>query len=54
MESGVLSEPPPDMRVQPTRRPSLRSGRSLYSLGSPLNAHPLGDLTGSRWMADQL
>jgi len=35
---------PPNMAFQRTRRPSLRSGRSLRSLGSPLNAYPLGDL----------
>jgi hypothetical protein len=29
------------MALQRTRRPSLRSGRSLRSLGSPLNAYPL-------------
>jgi hypothetical protein len=34
------------MRVQRTRRPSLRSGRSRRSLGSPLTRHPLGN-TGS-------
>ena len=28
----------PNMALQRTRRPSLRSGRSLRSLGSPLNA----------------
>ena len=32
------------MAFQRTRRPSLRSGRSLRSLGSPLNAYPLGAL----------
>ena len=30
------------MALQRTRRPRLRSGRSLCSLGSPLNAQPLG------------
>ena len=30
------------MALQRTRRPRLRSGRSLRSLGSPLNAYPLG------------
>jgi hypothetical protein len=30
------------MALQRTRRPRLRSGRSLCSLGSPLNARPLG------------
>jgi len=33
---------PPDMALQRTRRPGIRSGRSLCSLGSPLNARPLG------------
>jgi hypothetical protein len=28
--------------LQRTRRPRIRSGRSLRSLGSPLNARPLG------------
>ena len=37
-----LAMPPPNMAFQRTRRPSLRSGRSLRSLGSPLNALPLG------------
>jgi hypothetical protein len=32
----------PNMALQRTRRPRLRSGRSLCSLGSPLNAQPLG------------
>jgi hypothetical protein len=32
------------MALQRTRRPRLRSGRSLCSLGSPLNAQPLGRL----------
>ena len=36
------SAPSPNMAFQRTRRPSLRSGRSLRSLGSPLNALPLG------------
>jgi hypothetical protein len=30
------------MAFQRTRRPSLRSGRSLRSLGSPLNAYLFG------------
>jgi len=30
------------MRVQRTRRPSLRSGRSRCSLGSPLTRYPFG------------
>jgi len=33
---------PPNMALQRTRRPRFRSGRSLRSLGSPLNARPLG------------
>jgi hypothetical protein len=33
--------PPHNMALQRTRRPRLRSGRSLRSLGSPLNAQPL-------------
>jgi hypothetical protein len=33
---------PPNMALQRTRRPRFRSGRSLRSLGSPLNAQPLG------------
>ena len=32
---------PPNMALQRTRRPRCRSGRSLRSLGSPLNARPL-------------
>ena len=32
----------PNMALQRTRRPRLRSGRSLCSLGSPLNARPFG------------
>jgi hypothetical protein len=32
---------PPSMTLQRTRRPRVRSGRSLRSLGSPLNARPL-------------
>jgi hypothetical protein len=32
----------PNMALQRTRRFSLRSGRSLRSLGSPLNAQPFG------------
>jgi hypothetical protein len=39
------------MRVQRTRRPSLRSGRSRCSLGSPLTRYPL-DVNGTlpeRW-----
>ena len=34
-------EPTPNMALQRTRRPRFRSGRSLRSLGSPLNARPL-------------
>jgi hypothetical protein len=33
---------PPNMALQRTRRPRLRSGRSLCSLGSPLNALSFG------------
>ena len=33
---------PPNMALQRTRRPRFRSGRSLRSLGSPLNARSLG------------
>ena len=33
-----------NMALQRTRRPRFRSGRSLCSLGSPLNARPLGAL----------
>jgi hypothetical protein len=32
----------PNMALQRTRRPRIRSGRSLRSLGSRLNAQPLG------------
>ncbi len=35
----------PNMALQRTRRPRLRSGRSLCSLGSPLNARPLAGRT---------
>jgi hypothetical protein len=38
MTDGEL---PPNMALQRTRRPRIRSGRSLRSLGSPLNARPL-------------
>jgi 2-iminobutanoate/2-iminopropanoate deaminase len=34
------------MALQRPRRPRIRSGRSLRSLGSPLNARPLGDTIG--------
>jgi hypothetical protein len=41
-ESGLREPPaPPNMALQRTRRPRIRSGRSLRSLGSPLNARPL-------------
>ena len=43
----LASGPPPNPRLQRTRRPSLRSGRSLRSLGSPLKRQPLG--VGSRF-----
>jgi len=39
-----LSGVRPNMALQRTRRPRIRSGRSLRSLGSPLNARPLGAL----------
>ena len=32
------------MALQRTRRPRIRSGHSLRSLGSPLNAYPLGSM----------
>jgi hypothetical protein len=38
--------PMPNMALQRTRRPRLRSGRSLRSLGSPLNARLLGVTRG--------
>ena len=34
----------PNMALQRTRRPRIRSGRSLRSLGSPLNARSLGGM----------
>jgi hypothetical protein len=37
--------------LQRTRRPSLRSGRSLRSLGSPLNAYPLGGRSSRQQLA---
>jgi hypothetical protein len=37
-----VTERTPNIALQRTRRPRLRSGRSLCSLGSPLNARPLG------------
>jgi hypothetical protein len=42
MESAAGVAAPSNMALQRTRRPSLCSGRSLRSLGSPLNAQPLG------------
>jgi hypothetical protein len=39
--SARISGPRPNMALQRTRRPRFRSGRSLRSLGSPLNARPL-------------
>src|SRR6476659_6436892 len=39
--NGDMDRPPSNMALQRTRRPRLRSGRSLRSLGSPLNARPL-------------
>ena len=51
---GVFAEEvervPPNMALQRTRRPRLRSGRSLRSLGSPLNARPLGDRGSDRFI----
>jgi len=44
--SGQMSSP--NMALQRTRRPRIRSGRSLRSLGSPLNARPLGAWSGHR------
>src|SRR5512144_1840370 len=38
----------PNMALQRTRRPRIRSGRSLRSLGSPLNARSLGGRKTSR------
>ena len=38
----AMKVPPHNMALQRTRRPRFRSGRSLRSLGSPLNARPLG------------
>jgi len=35
--------PPSNMALQRTRRPRIRSDRSLRSLGSPLNTRLLGD-----------
>ena len=37
----------PNKRMQRTRRPRFRSGRSLRSLGSPLTRGPLGAWTYS-------
>ena len=42
LPSRPMSKWRPNMALQRTRRPSLCSGRSLRSLGSPLNARPLG------------
>ena len=39
----------PNMALQRTRRPRFRSGRSLRSLGSPLNARPLGSTRKRQW-----
>jgi hypothetical protein len=38
---------PSNMALQRTRRPRFRSDRSLCSLGSPLNAQPLGRAKGT-------
>jgi hypothetical protein len=44
MNRSILAElRRPNMALQRTRCPRLRSGRSLRSLGSPLNARPFGD-----------
>jgi hypothetical protein len=43
----------PNMALQRTRRPRLRSGRSLHSLGSPLNARLLDagrELRRASWL----
>ena len=37
-------EQSPNMALQRTRRPRYRTGRSLRSLGAPLNARPFGGL----------
>ena len=39
-----MTAKPPNMALQRPRRPRLRSGRSLCSLGSPLNARLFGGL----------
>ncbi len=39
------NEDRPNMALQRTRRSRIRLGRSLCSLGSPLNARLLGTLT---------
>ena len=41
----------PNMALQRTRRPRFRSGRSLRSLGSPLNARPLGGRSSRQQLA---
>ena len=41
--------PPHNMALQRTRRPRYRSGRSLRSLGSPLNAYPF--VSQTIWLA---
>jgi hypothetical protein len=53
-KASLAVRPPPNPRLQRTRRPSLRSGRSLRSLGSPLKRMPLGvnrssGCRGVRW-----
>ena len=42
LNPSVLRTSRPNMALQRTRRPRVRSGRSLRSRGSPLNARPLG------------
>jgi hypothetical protein len=46
-EDALIEAPPPNMALQRTRRPRLRSGRSLRSLGSRLNARSLDARTTS-------
>ena len=46
--------PRPNMALQRTRRPRIRSGRSLRSLGSPLNARSLGSTRKSLFIAFSL
>ena len=41
---------PPSMALQRARRPRIRSGRALRSLGSPLNARSSGDRGSDRFI----